>query len=188
MATKYAILGSSLRDLLELRRINPELLARFLVERRVERGIKWLLENAPFGWRRNLFAPLPGGRSRRRFRDSGGESCVLALAFESRKDLINYEGHVTYARVTQKLGISPLRACALGFNRDLFASRPTHITDDLLDDVWEEKLSDSRWHNLPIRHLPPKEGARRQEILSHDFSLPSKPESRWWNRFKKFWA
>src|SRR3989344_4546433 len=167
--------------LLEMRHTDPKGLATLRAEKRVERGIDWLLKNAPFGWRRNLFQPLPQEECRRRFRDSFDNECVLALAFESRRDCANRYGYVTYASATNEPGLSNKTARLPGFCGDLCGPGPSRVTSEILDEVWDAKLTGPEWHNIPVRYLIPEQEARRQEVLSYDFSLPPEPKG-WWGR------
>lgn len=137
-----------IRELLALRRSNPDGLAALLAKRYVQRGSEWLRCNAPNpGWWRNC---LDGNRSRVRL--SYGNEGVLSLAFEYEARFADEFGYVQDyivlrhffgrscpEKTTRRLGFT----CGPLGNSMPFSKRNGQIvfTSELFDKVWAEFLS-----------------------------------------------
>lgn len=143
-------------SLFPMRRSDPETLRVMLewrdAERRVRRGIRWLNQQAPRNWWRNLFDISPNGRWRFRAQDTRNNESVLALAFETQEDhACPYYGYVTFASVTTR------RKLSLNFHVSHgFASLGNRLQDsELLDVVWLQEVlcvANSPEHRIPIRY------------------------------------
>jgi hypothetical protein len=169
---------SNLKALLGMRQSNPEGLAWMLAHRHVERGTEWLLRHAPFGWRRNLFAPLSNGRSTFRCHTDYDNECVLAIAFESNQALADPNlGYVMHYRVTNHFGMSWRRNLLLGFSSG-YEVRGVAISGNMLDLLWVQALTSPIWSNLPVRWVTEEE--RRQ--LAELRRIKSRREP-FWKRF-----
>lgn len=99
---------------------------------RVTSGIPWLHEKARVGWWRYLSNDHEDKPATFRAQDNIAELCVLALAFESRSDLADDEGHVTRRTVLEHYGLWGTDfAVTHGFMADSL------VPGELLDLFWE---------------------------------------------------
>ena len=141
-------------NLLETWKTSPEGLLKRLAEHRVKRGIRWLDEHAPENWWARMFKIWPNGTWSFIPNDCLDNGCALALAFQTRSDLVsrscNAWGYVSYATVARHFGLSDETCRRLGFNSS------ARMPMGLLDDVWKEVLSKtlSGRFGSPLRHSP----------------------------------
>jgi len=145
------------RKLLEMRRTDPEQLSGLLAEKRVKRGKRWLKRNAPVGWHRNLFEPYQGKEAWFRANNTYDNECVLALAFESRADLANHDGDLTYASVTNHFALTHRQCRPLGFEEQPCNKRYPGfgISSALLNVKWESAMRVfGGFAHRPYRHEP----------------------------------
>jgi hypothetical protein len=171
------------RELLAMRRENPEELQRLLAQKAVNRGIDWLSRNAPIGWHRNLFEPI-GDRAAFRAMICMDNCSPLALAFESRKDLIDPFGYVTYGTVARHFKLSLKTLTLLGL--DPPGNKRPYITLQMLDRLWEQTLRERSKATIPHRYRTPEEERQWQRVMEFDFSLPS-GEPSFWERLRRFY-
>lgn len=134
-----------------------------LSKRRVLRGVTWLNQNAPGGWRRNMF-DVVGEKALFRPKDCYDNECVLALAFEHIPELANESMCVTYASVSQAFRISYQKCKALGFSSD------SRTGADLLDRAWEEVLREGGV-TIPVRHRFVYPKARHKKTVFQKLGL-----------------
>ncbi|MDB5265491.1 MAG: hypothetical protein JWM39_204 [Parcubacteria group bacterium] len=143
-----------------MRHEDPLALAHLRAERHVQRGIRWLYQNAPPGWLRNCFNPLPEGRSYFRANNSYDNECVLALAFEFVAKFRSIDGAVTFATVSNAFGMHGRVLDIKGFNNYCYHRRNLgcQIDSKMLNDIWNDTLRD------PKRRHPlfSKSNTRRQ--------------------------
>lgn len=128
-----------------MRTTDPEGLAVLRTVRRVQRGMKWLHQHAPAGWWRGMFDVFPE-RTVFRAKDSYSDLCVLALAFETRRDLASVvSGRVTAGSVLASL--APRRGLLFQHSHGFFDDPVNGITSSMLDAAWEQEL-----RNIPIEN------------------------------------
>jgi hypothetical protein len=140
-----------------------ESLTALILNRRVERGIRWLNQHAPPCWHRNFFDPLErDSKSHFRGRMVYDNECPLALAFESRAELANKFGYVTEASVVRHFALTTRWLITHGFLAD------SQTADVRLDAEWELKLRHHRpeWA-AAFRH----QTALDREFVDLDFGL-----------------
>lgn len=158
-------------SLFHMRVSDPVGLGQLLAKRFVQRGIRWLNQNAPVGWHRNLFEPRPNGCSYYRARMRSNNESVLALSFERCPEYIDQFGYVSEYKVSKHFCLTEKRMLQLGFRAkaypDVFrradaAKLPyvVVVSDDMLDIAWEKGIASYGYPGVPHRHQTPAEKKR----------------------------
>jgi hypothetical protein len=168
--------------LFHMRKSDPQGLAHLLDQKAVLRGITWLNQNAPHGWFRNLFQPLPNGNSMFRARMRSNDESVLALSYEHCGQFTDSTGHVAEYKISKHFNLSEKKLQLLGLRAKKWHASvlywpelsmagitqkfPYHVetTSLMLGNAWEEGIRNYGFNSQPRRHFTSEEITRLKNI------------------------